>query len=319
MMSVTIFKLKQKIWYISFLAIAYTNYHIRKLFKRGESALFYKKIIVSFKKGFDSVYIYNKYPSNFIKKKDRLVVYTCLYGNDDVPKKIHCQSKYCDYFIFTDQTVDKKTGWTKLDFMFPEKLGCLSNVQKNRFIKMHPHLLFPDYKYSLYVDSKLILKNDVYSLLARINNGVFGFFKHVKRRCLYKEAEMCIAAKGQNVDFVNLQMSNYKKDGFPPNYGLTENSIILRQHMNPICIKIMEEWWLEFNNKVYSKRDQLSLMYVFWKNGLCFEDVAVLGENFTFDKRFEYRFHLKDDPLQKERYCLYLPGIGQLSTYKWIR
>lgn len=36
----------------------------------------------------------------------------------------------------------------------------------------------------------------------------------------------------------------------------------------------MEEWWNEMEK--YSKRDQLSLPYIIWKNGYSFEDVGII-------------------------------------------
>lgn len=47
--------------------------------------------------------------------------------------------------------------------------------------------------------------------------------------------------------------------------GLTENNVIYRKHKDPRCIKVMEDWWYMVEN--YSRRDQLSLFYVLWKNG----------------------------------------------------
>ena len=58
--------------------------------------------------------------------------------------------------------------------------------------------------------------------------------------------------------------SLYEKEHFPQHYGLTENNVIFREHNNKDVIKVMEDWAYMVEN--YSKRDQLSLMYVCWKN-----------------------------------------------------
>ena len=45
-----------------------------------------------------------------------------------------------------------------------------------------------------------------------------------------------------------------------------ENNFILRKHNDPQVKKVSEEWWAEF--MAYTKRDQFSLMYVYWRNNL---------------------------------------------------
>ena len=45
--------------------------------------------------------------------------------------------------------------------------------------------------------------------------------------------------------------------------------VIFRQNNDKEVIRIMEDWWYMVNN--YSKRDQLSLMYVFWQNKFKYE------------------------------------------------
>lgn len=60
-------------------------------------------------------------------------------------------------------------------------------------------------------------------------------------------------------------------------YGLPEMPVIAMEHQNPRCIKIMEDWWEEFDSG--AQRDQLSFMYVMWKNGMKLTDITSLGEN----------------------------------------
>lgn len=56
-----------------------------------------------------------------------------------------------------------------------------------------------------------------------------------------------------------------KKAGFPEHYGLGENNILYRRHNEPALVRVMEDWWYFLEN--YSRRDQLSFVYVLWKNG----------------------------------------------------
>ena len=45
-----------------------------------------------------------------------------------------------------------------------------------------------------------------------------------------------------------------------------KSGIIVRDHNNPTCIDLMEQWWNQIKTK--SKRDQVSFNYLIWKNNL---------------------------------------------------
>lgn len=47
--------------------------------------------------------------------------------------------------------------------------------------------------------------------------------------------------------------------------ALAKINILYRRHNEPVLIRVMEDWWYFLEN--YSRRDQLSFVYVLWKNG----------------------------------------------------
>ena len=114
-------------------------------------------------------------------------------------------------------------------------------------------------------------------------------YDHGSRDCIYDEAEIIIRVNKAPKDIVNLQMQKYREEGFPEHFGLTEGIIIARKHNDPLCVKIMEEWWDIFLK--YSKRDQLGLMYVMWKNGLKKDDIAILGADYEDEVRLTSEGH----------------------------
>jgi len=66
-----------------------------------------------------------------------------------------------------------------------------------------------------------------------------------------------------------------------------KNSIIFRKHNSDNIIKLMNDWWEELNTQ--TKRDQLSLAYVLWKNG---ENFNFMDESAREGKGyFEYVLH----------------------------
>ena len=63
---------------------------------------------------------------------------------------------------------------------------------------------------------------------------------------------------------VTPQREKNKQEGFPKEYGLTQNCILIRYHNDEACKRVMETWWKEISTESY--RDQLSLFYSLWKN-----------------------------------------------------
>lgn len=231
--------------------------------------------------------------NNIFKAGDepKVAVYTCIFGNYDSVKKINCKSKFCDYWVITDQLVDDGSGWKILNVDFPEDVKDATPAIKNRYCKMHPHILFPEYDFSIYIDGSIQPDADIFPLIGRLGNCFIGMYDHFQRDCIYEEAKTVVRVNKENSNIVEKQVEKYKEEGFPEHYGLTACGIIARKHNDPLCIKIMDEWWNIFLN--YSKRDQLGFMYVMWKNGLKREDIATLGYNYEYEARFLSEGHKK--------------------------
>ncbi len=135
------------------------------------------------------------------------------------------------------------------------------------FFKLKPCVELPQIKTMVSTSERIA----VYS-------SVFGAYDNLKEpKYFAKNIDYYFVSDEKPVDVYN-QMSAYMREGMPCEYGLPEMGIIAREHNNPICIKIMEEWWDEFI-RTKSQRDQLSFMYVIWKNGLKLSDLYLLGED----------------------------------------
>jgi hypothetical protein len=76
-------------------------------------------------------------PSRNIK----LVVYTAVFGGYDMIRAPRERSPGVDYVCFTDSRRPVPEGWTRADL--PSLADPLSPASRNRWAKMHPHLLFP--------------------------------------------------------------------------------------------------------------------------------------------------------------------------------
>ena len=222
-------------------------------------------------------------PSEFFSQK-KIAVYTCIFGDYDQIQEPLLQPNNIDYYIITDKRIDTKSAWNVIipKFDLCEKL---SNVEKNRYYKMHPDLILKDYDYSIYVDGNIKVISDLTPYIYKLNANGIGMHKHNKRNCSYDELEaLLLAHKASKKDVIQYKRF-LQENCFPPNYGLLECNVIVREHHNEICKKIMEQWWQQFETGI--KRDQVSLPYVLHKNNIEVKDVAILGHNVY--KNYDFR------------------------------
>ena len=195
------------------------------------------------------------------------VVYSCITGGyDDIPVHKYISNEW-DYILFTDNADLIRAGtfahWT----IKPLQFDKLTNVKNARWHKINPHILFPDYDYSLWLDSTIIINNEnIFILMDNLikKDVLIASPNHPDRKCIYDEA---VVIKNQNIDLpkiVDKEMKVLSRNHYPKNNGLTETNIMFRQHnkIKPtLCL-----WWKML--KKYSKRDQLSFNYALWKTGI---------------------------------------------------
>ena len=204
---------------------------------------------------------YQKYKKS---RKAKGVVYTCIIGNYDNLKSQKYINFDWDYICYTNNKNIKSDGiWEVKELEFDK----LDNTRNNRWHKLNPHILFPYYERSLYVDGNVrFLSKEFFQLF--LEEDIFISTTHPQRKCLYKEAEACKKFKLEDEKIIDNQIEIIKRSNFPENYGLYEANILYRKHNEEKIIKMDEEWW-EFVSK-QAKRDQLSLTYVCWKNNIPF-------------------------------------------------
>lgn len=188
------------------------------------------------------------------------VVYTAVFGDYDHVHAVNPEWG-CDFVCFTDNPKLVSPGWRVVIV----QLKGESPAQANRRYKMLPHEYLAGYERSLYVDGNIKIVADPTLLFKKyLEKGVIAIPKHQDRNCAYVEARLCIKLGRVNKEITEQQMSRYANEGFPKNFGMTENNIILRRHNDKKVISMMEAWWAEYCSG--GRRDQLSLPYLIWKH-----------------------------------------------------
>lgn len=189
------------------------------------------------------------------------VIYTCLIGNYDFLKHFPVIEENWDYVCFTDLNIKSDTQWKIKPLVFDK----LDSARNYRWHKTHPHILFPEYKQSLFIDANIWIKSHwIFDQIKKHSKSNIILAKHFKNNSLYQEYKDCLKVKKDDPKIMAKQIEIIKSNGFPKNTGFSEANIIYRKHNQLEIKKTMEDWWWWIEN--YSKRDQLSLHYVLWKN-----------------------------------------------------
>ncbi len=208
--------------------------------------------------------------------KEKIAVYTALFGAYDKVQSPLIRPDNIEYFIITDQNTG--TGsWTRLDVdgMIPEEiLG--DPILCNRWCKMHPHLLFPEYRTSVYVDANLLITSDLTPLTAALESFPVSMFMHGRRSCVYDEIKVCEGYQLICKEEARAQEALLRRHGVPEHWGLLEAPVIARRHQDERCVKLMEEWWNTFYTEP-ARRDQIALIDCLWRMNIPPEQIGTLG------------------------------------------
>lgn len=210
---------------------------------------------------------------------EKIVIYTAIFGNYDIPQEPVIVPDNCEFVLISDQKIADNSAWKRLDpnKVIPNYME-LTNAERNRFCKMFPHKIFQDIRYTIYIDGNIKVVSDLTEFVNHDFRHGMQFHKHKSRNCVYEEMEACRILKKAQKSAIESYSRVLQRRGFPAQYGMAECNVIVRDSsVNKMKI-IMEMWWNEFrNNEV--KRDQLSLPYLLWQNGIPVDEVTALGEN----------------------------------------
>ncbi|MEZ5831731.1 MAG: DUF616 domain-containing protein [Dongiaceae bacterium] len=210
----------------------------------------------------------------------RLVVYTALFEDyDDLFTPSQEQAELCDFVVFTDRP-DVPAPWQRGTICY----ATPNHFKRNRFYKLLPHRLFPNYEWSLYLDGNVDIRMNPVEFLERYCRlgSDFFVFRHPRRTSILEELAACIEMKKDDAELMVRQVAQYFEHGFRHTFVLTENNVLLRRHNDPALAALSEAWWEEVRSK--SQRDQLSLSYVVEKQR--YERIALFDEGHMVARRY---------------------------------
>ena len=198
---------------------------------------------------------------------NRIAVYTAMAGGYDAIPTPEELDPEVDYICFSDSILEGEHPWE----MRPLDYFNADRTRITRYYKLHPHAYFSKYDYVIWIDSNILIrKNIIHKLIDTYNAGgnPIATIRHPERSCTYAEAKACQEFHFDDKTLIETQIERYRKAGLPEHDGLPETNIYVTAPQNPHSIKLFADWWQELENG--SRRDQLSIMYVLFKNGFSY-------------------------------------------------
>ncbi|KAI4333664.1 hypothetical protein L6164_018444 [Bauhinia variegata] len=214
-----------------------------------------------------------------------VIVASAIFGNYDViqqPKNVSGEAKKnVPFYMFIDEETEiymKNTsilGSSKRVGLW--RIIVIRNVpyadarRNGKVPKLLLHRIFPNVKYSIWIDGKLQLVVDPYQILERFlwrPNATFAISRHYRRFDVFVEAEANKAAgKYENasidsqIQFYQLYdgLTHYTRAKLPVTSDVPEGCVIIREHI-PITNLFTCLWFNEVDR--FTSRDQLSFSTV---------------------------------------------------------
>ncbi|KAM7530667.1 hypothetical protein LguiB_034077 [Lonicera macranthoides] len=213
-----------------------------------------------------------------------VVVASAIFGAFDLlhqPKNIseHAKKNVC-FFLFVDEETEQFLR-NSTDMGNSKQLGLwrivlvrnlpYTDARRNGKVpKLLLHRLFPNVRYSLWIDGKLELVVDPYQILERFlwrKNATFAISRHYRRFDVFVEAEANKAGGKYDNASIDFQVEFYRREGLTPysraklpiTSDVPEGCVIIREHI-PISNLFTCLWFNEVD--LFTSRDQISFASV---------------------------------------------------------
>ena len=174
------------------------------------------------------------------------VIYTVLTGGYDRLQQPLVTDPGFHYVCFGDHA-GQDGVWELREIPFEG-----SPVLRARWAKMHPHVLLPEYDYSVFMDANLCISGaEFYSF---ISDALVAILQHPERDCVWEELRYCYLK--DKVSTASAFKIHRMLHGMPRHWGLAETNVLARKHNDPQIVDLDELWWRLLQESGGS-RDQL--------------------------------------------------------------
>ncbi|CAK7350583.1 unnamed protein product [Dovyalis caffra] len=213
-----------------------------------------------------------------------VVVASAIFGAFDEIQQPHNVSEYSKntvcFFMFVDEETEaylknnsglddsRKIGLWRI--VVAHNLPYTDGRRNGKVPKLLSHRMFPNARFSLWIDGKLELVVDPYQILERHlwrKNATFAISRHYRRFDVFIEADANKAAGKYENASIDFQVEFYKKEGLTPyseaklpiTSDVPEGCVVIREHV-PISNLFTCLWFNEVDR--FTSRDQISFSTV---------------------------------------------------------
>ncbi|XP_039116547.1 uncharacterized protein LOC120251962 [Dioscorea cayenensis subsp. rotundata] len=213
-----------------------------------------------------------------------VVVASAIFGNYDIlqqPKNMSDFAKQnaCFYMFVDEETeayIRNTSTWNDSNRVGLWRVVVVRNLpytdarRNGKIPKLLLHRIFPNARFSIWIDGKLELVVDPYQILERFLwrvNATFAISKHYRRFDVFEEAEANKAAGKYVNASIDYQIEFYRSEGLthyssaklPIVSDVPEGCVIIREH-TPITNLFTCLWFNEVDR--FTSRDQISFSTV---------------------------------------------------------
>lgn len=228
---------------------------------------------------------------NNLQLMKKIVIYTSIIGDYDILRQPNIIDEDFDYICFV------KNGTKNTDTIGIWRIVELPVLSESEYVisrypKLNPHLVLPNYDYSLWIDGNIIINHcDIYKIIKeKVKKGIlYSGIHHWSRNCIYDEAKAIIYTGKDSICNVLKTIKFLSSMNYPQNFGLSENNVILRKH-NDKQVKYLDGLWWDLFMK-YSKRDQMTFGYCIYKSDIKWDYLLPVGFTARNHYTFKALFH----------------------------
>lgn len=209
----------------------------------------------------------------------RIAVYTCVAGGYDSIREPLIIEKNADYFMISDDSslAGSTYIWIDIDKIVP--YADMNPKDKNRYCKLHPYLLFPEYDYSIYLDGSIQIVKSILHNIEKVGKTGLAIHRHRERDCIYSEGIFLTWLGIVDKEQMRRDIARYIEAGVPRHFGLFECGMIVTDLHNPQAVIVYKKWYEEYMRGI--RRDQQALIYTLWMMGLTTDDIGDIGGNYN--------------------------------------
>jgi len=194
---------------------------------------------------------------------NRIVAFTAITGNYDTLRVPRTLDPDIDYVCFSD-TPRSDLGVFEIR---PLPFRHADPVRAARYVKTHPHLLFPDHEIAIWMDATIIVACDLKPHIARVTttDRPVGGIPHPLRHGIYDEAYHCARSRKDDLVAIAAQVARYLAAGVPKQLAVSDTSFMIWNLRHAAAAEVLDSWWREIETG--SRRDQISFNYALWRHG----------------------------------------------------